>query len=588
MDKYEQVIELAKRRGFLWNSFELYGGTAGFYDYGPLGSTLKRRIEQIWRELYVIQEGFMEIETPTIGIEDVFVASGHVGGFSDPLCECKECEEAFRADHLVEHLADVADALSNAELDELIQNNNIRCPECEGELGPVYEFNLMFKTDIGPGSGRQGYMRPETAQGMFVNFQRLSRYYREKLPFGATQIGKSYRNEISPRQGVIRLREFTQAEAEIFTHPENKTHPDIERFEDTTLNLYSEKAQETKTIEQMTVREAVDRNVIAHEFLAYHVALTNLFLQRVGISPDKLRFRQHKKDEMAHYAIDCWDAEIKTDRFGWIEVVGIADRTDYDLKAHATTSKTELYIYVEYDEPRMIEQTVIKPDMGKLGPLFKGKAKVVSELLKSMDPAQLDRDEIELDLDGEKVMIPSEMVSCAKETTKVSGEKIVPHVIEPSYGIDRIFYCVMEHAFAQEDVGQETVPQDAQQEGEENERIVLKFKEEIAPVQIAVLPLLTRKELIDPAKAIVTKLRGKELMAAYDDSGTIGRRYRRNDEIGTPYSVTIDYQTLEDNTVTIRHRDSMEQVRTNIDQLADIIYELIYRDRTFETAGVKL
>ncbi len=588
MDKYEQVIELAKRRGFLWNSFELYGGTAGFYDYGPLGSTLKRRIEQIWRELYVIQEGFMEIETPTIGIEDVFVASGHLGGFSDPLCECKECEEAFRADHLVEHLVDVADALSNTELDEIIRNNNVRCPECEGELGFVYEFNLMFKTDIGPGSGRRGYMRPETAQGMFVNFQRLSRYYREKLPFGATQIGKSYRNEISPRQGVIRLREFTQAEAEIFTHPENKTHPDIGRFADTKLNLYSEKAQETKTIEQITVREAVDKNVIAHEFLAYHLALTNHFLQRVGISPDKLRFRQHKKDEMAHYAIDCWDAEIETDRFGWIEVVGIADRTDYDLRAHAATSKTELYIYVEYDKPRMIEQTVIKPDMGKLGPLFKGKAKVVADLLKTMDPSQLEKDEIELELDGEQVTIPSEMVSCAKQTTKVSGEKIVPHVIEPSYGIDRIFYCVMEHAFAQEEVGKDADTQDIQQEDEESERIVLKFKEEIAPVQIAVLPLLTRKELIDPAKAIVAKLRGKELMAAYDDSGTIGRRYRRNDEIGTPYSVTIDYQTLEDNTVTIRHRDSMAQVRTDIDQLADVIYELIYRDRTFETAGVKL
>ncbi|MGD9780293.1 MAG: glycine--tRNA ligase, partial [Methanomethylovorans sp.] len=166
MDRYEQVIELAKRRGFLWNSFELYGGTAGFYDYGPLGSTLKRRIEQIWREIYIIQEGFMEIECPTIGIEEVFVASGHVGGFSDPLCECKQCGEAFRADHLIKHIVEEADGLSDEELDKIIAQNSVKCPECGGDLGNAYEFNLMFKTQIGPGNGRKGYLRPETAQGM--------------------------------------------------------------------------------------------------------------------------------------------------------------------------------------------------------------------------------------------------------------------------------------------------------------------------------------------------------------------------------------------------------------------------------------
>ncbi len=581
MDKYEQVIELAKRRGFLWNSFELYGGTAGFYDYGPLGSTLKRRIEQIWRELFVIREGFMEIETPTVGIENVFVASGHVGGFSDPLCECKACGEAFRADHLIDKLVPVADALSNEELDRIISENQVKCPECEGDLGDTYEFNLMFKTQIGPGSGRQGYMRPETAQGMFVDFLRLARFYREKLPFGATQIGKSYRNEISPRQGVIRLREFTQAEAEIFIDPEDKSHPKIGRFADTVLNLYSDAAQEKGEIEKMTIADALEKDIIAHEFLAYQIGLTNLFLQRVGVAPEMLRFRQHKKDEMAHYAMDCWDAEVSTSRFGWVEVVGIADRTDYDLTAHSRVSKTELSIYREYPEPKMVTQFVVKPNMGKLGPLFKGKAKMVAEALKELSREELEKDEIKVKIDSEEVTVPEDAVQFAEETVKVSGENIVPHVVEPSFGIDRIFYTVLEHAF-----DEEAVP--AKEDDEEEARIVMRFRNETAPVQVAVLPLLTRKELIEPARNIESKIREQGLLVSYDDSGTIGRRYRRNDEIGTPYSITIDYDTLEDNTVTIRERDSMKQVRTPVDGIEEVLYELMYKNRDFESAGVAL
>ena len=602
MDKYEKVFELAKRRGFLWNSFELYGGSRGFYDYGPLGSTLKRRIEQTWREFYVIQEGFMEIECPTIGIEDVFIASGHVGGFSDPLCECMNCKEAFRADHLVEHVMSAAGTLSAEDLTRVIKENEVKCPECGGEFGEAYEFNLMFKTTIGPGTGRQGYLRPETAQGMFVDFQRLSRFYRDKLPFGAVQIGKSYRNEIAPRQGVIRLREFTQAECEIFVDPINKKHPNFERFADKELILYSQEAQKKGESFRMTVREAVKAGVIAHEFLGYNIALTNEFLTKVGINPAKLRFRQHLKDEMAHYAIDCWDAEIETDRFGWVEMVGIADRTDYDLKAHARVSKTELYVYVEYDEPRMITRFAINPNMGKLGPAFKGKARAVSDALKQLSEEELSTGEIKVTVDGEELTISPDMVSFAEETVKVSGENVIPHVIEPSYGIDRIFYGVMEHAFDEENVAQkatesglkgaeeagkesEALKDENEAEGEEEARLVMHFSSAVAPVQVAVLPLLTRKELSDPAKEIVVKLREKTLLVNYDDSGTIGRRYRRNDEIGTPYSVTVDYDTLEDGTVTIRDRDSMRQVRTPIKEIENVLYELIYRGRGFESAG---
>ncbi|HLB70821.1 MAG TPA: glycine--tRNA ligase [Candidatus Methanoperedens sp.] len=578
-DKYEKVIELAKRRGFLWNSFELYGGTAGFYDYGPLGAMLKRRVENIWRDIFVINEGYYEIEAPTIGIEDVFIASGHVGGFSDPLTECQKCNEAFRADHLVQDIVNNPDTMSADQLTEVISRNNIKCPECGGRLGNVYEFNLMFKTSIGPGSKRTGYLRPETAQGMFVDFPRLLKFYRDHLPFGATQIGKAYRNEISPRQGVIRLREFTQAEAEIFIDPRDKTHPGFREICDIVLNFYSREDQTRGSIQKMKIKDAVDKSIIAHEFLGYCLALTYQFLVRVGIAPEKLRFRQHMKDEMAHYAADCWDAEILSERFGWVEVVGIADRTDYDLKAHAKQSKTELTVYVPYDAPRKVERSVIKPNMGILGPRFKGKAGRIADVLRSLKPEEILGDTIEITLDGEKIEIEKGAVAFESSVEEVHGENIIPHVIEPSFGIDRITYSLLEHSYFEEE---------AAEEGEDRMRIVLRLPPEAAPVQAAVLPLLAREELIKPAEEIIRKLRKAGILAAYDDSGTIGRRYRRNDEIGTPYSITVDYQTLEDSTVTIRDRDSMKQVRVSISDIADNIHDLVCSGKSFEDAGRKV
>jgi glycyl-tRNA synthetase len=579
-DKYEQVVELAKRRGFLWNSFELYGGTAGFFDYGPLGAMLKRHVENVWRDIFVINEGYYEIEAPTIGIEDIFIASGHVGGFSDPLTECSKCNEAFRADHLVQDVVSNPDTLSADELTDIISNNNIKCPECGGKLGNVYEFNLMFKTSIGPGSKRKGYLRPETAQGMFVDFPRLLKFYRDHLPFGATQIGKAYRNEISPRQGVIRLREFTQAEAEIFIDPRDKTHPRFREVEDILLNLYSQKGQEIGESHETSLKEAVKNGIIAHEFLAYCLATTYKFLIRVGVSPEKLRFRQHMKDEMAHYAADCWDAEILSERFGWIEVVGIADRTDYDLKAHSKQSETELNVYVPYENPKKIERFTVKPNMGILGPRFKGKAGKIANLLKTLKPEELSGEVIELLLDGDKILIEKGAVTFESVIEEVHGETIVPHVIEPSFGIDRITYSLLEHSFYEEETKAE--------EGEDEKRIVLLLPTEVAPVQAAVLPLLTREELIKPANEILMKLRKRGILVAYDDSGTIGRRYRRNDEIGTPYSITIDYQTLEDGTVTIRDRDSMNQVRAGTNDIADNICDLIFGGKSFKDAGKKV
>jgi len=593
MDKYDKVMELAKRRGFLWNSFELYGGAAGFFDYGPLGCTVKRKVENLWREFYVLNEGFMEIEVPTIGVEDIFIASGHVGGFSDPLCECTECGLSFRADHLIEAVGiEGAGALNTEKLDELILAHRILCPECGGKFGKSYEFNLMFQTKIGPGTGRPGYMRPETAQGMFVDFQRLSRFYREKLPFGAVQIGKSYRNEISPRQGVLRLREFTQAECEIFVDPDCKNHPNFSKYKDVELMLYpqAEQGKENGTAIRKKLSDAVSDKTIAHEFLAYFIALTNDFLTKVGISPQDLRFRQHLSDEMAHYAIDCWDAEVKTDRFGWVEVVGIADRTDYDLSAHAGQSKTELSVYVEYPEPMIETQFVVKPDMGKLGPLFKGKAKLVGDALKELSADAISQagDEIKVEIDGETFSVSKNLISFGEESVKISGRTIVPHVIEPSYGIDRITYCVLEHAYDEEELSGSAAADGGEDADSDENRIVMRFKNVSAPYQAAVHPLMGKPELSAAAKKLFNEAVVAGIMTDYDESGTIGKRYRRNDEIGIPYSVTIDFDTLEKNTVTIRDRDSMKQICVSADEFVSVLKHLISGTKKFEECGVLL
>ena len=572
MDKNEKVNELARRRGFLWPAFELYGGAAGFYDYGPLGAPLKRRIEDIWRQFFVISEGFAEIEAPTIGVEGIFQASGHLSGFSDPLTGCKECKEIYRADHLIKHIVEVPDALSNEEIYKCIQENEIGCPECGGELSEVYEFNLMFKTMIGPGNKMAGYLRPETAQGMFINFQRLLRYFRDSLPFAAVQIGKSFRNEISPRQGVIRLREFTQAEAEIFIDPRDKTHPRFDEVKDIKMKFYSQAAQERGEPEEMTFGEAAGRGVIAHQTLAYYIARTYQFLLAVGVAPDKMRFRQHKSDEMAHYAADCWDAEVFLDRLGWIEIVGVADRTDYDLKAHTAQSKVNLSVFVNFDEPIKRQKLVVKPDFKALGPRFKSKAKAVGEALKALGPEELKGDKIRVVVDGETIEIESSLVSCESVEEEVRGEEIIPHVIEPSFGIDRILYTVLDHSYYEDTVDGET-------------RAVLRFHPAVAPIEVAVLPLMDREELVFPAKKIQEELRGLGLRVDYDTSGSIGRRYRRNDEIGTPYEVTVDYETLEQGTVTIRDRDSMLQIRVPLGQVADKLQALLCKGLKFEEAG---
>jgi glycyl-tRNA synthetase len=430
----------------------------------------------------------------------------------------------------------------------------------------VFSFNLMFRTFIGPGSQRTGYLRPETAQGMFVDFTRLLRFYRDHLPFGAVQIGKSYRNEISPRQGMIRLREFTQAEAEIFVHPEEKVHPRFSRYAAYTMPLLTAQQQQAKEPPlTMSMRDAVDRKVIANEYVAYYVALTHEMLVAIGIRPDRLRFRQHLPDELAHYAADCWDAEVHSDRFGWVETVGIADRTDYDLTAHAQHSGTQMTVFVQYDEPKKVRRRRIVPNMSVLGKQYRTKAKAVFEALAKATP---DAGGADIVVDGEKIHIPPNLYEIRDEVIDVRGDEIVPHVIEPSYGIDRMCYAVLEQAYDEDTADGET-------------RTVLRLHPSVAPVQVAVFPLMTRDGLDTIALEITTTLRKNGVLAEYDDSGAIGRRYRRQDEIGTPFAVTVDYDSKEDQTVTIRDRDSMKQVRIAIGSVPETVSALVNGRCTF-------
>ncbi|MDH7509182.1 MAG: glycine--tRNA ligase [Methanomassiliicoccales archaeon] len=548
------ILALCKRRGFIWPAFEIYGGVAGMYDYGPLGIAMKNNIIDIWRKAYTLGEGFIEIDGPTIGPEIVFKASGHVDAFSDSIVSCKQCKESFRADHLAKGLHSNPDSLSNEELSKLLTENEVKCPECGGELTDVEDFNLMFKTTIGPGAGRLGYLRPETAQNIFVNYLQLYRYAREKLPFGAIQIGRGYRNEISPRQGVIRLREFNMMEAELFVDPENKTWPRFDKIKNEKMKLVPNNGEEI----EISVGEAVEKHMIGNATLAYFMYFTQEFLKTVGIDPERLRFRQHLQTEMAHYASDCWDAEVLLS-YGWTEVVGIADRGCWDLSRHIEFSNADLTAFKKYDEPVEIEKEVIKPKYELLGPKFKGKSAKIGKALEETDPSKIKDGKIAIDVDGETITIGSEFFEVIRVKEKVTGKKIVPHVIEPSHGLDRIFYACLEHAYTQKSDGY----------------VVLRLKPAIAPIKVGVFPLMAKDGLDVKAAEIDERIRMSGITSYYDDSGSIGRRYARMDEIGTPWCITVDYQTLKDGTVTIRDRDTTKQVRIHEEKIVQTINSLL-------------
>jgi len=483
----EKVMDISLRRGFVWPSFEIYGGAKGFYDYGPMGALLKRNIEELVRKQYVVEDGCFEVSCPTVTPEDPWVASGHVKSFSDLLVECTKCGEPYRADHLVEEHVDVqTDGMGLAEIQKHIEDAKIVCPKCKGTLSEPYDYNLMFQTYIGPGKNKvTAYLRPETAQTTYLLFKRLYNTGRERLPLGVLQIGHSFRNEISPRQGMLRLREFTQAEVQYFMDPENKDNGRLDEVKDQKVRVWSEELQNAeKDPEEMTIGQVMDKGIIKIPMIGYTLARAWQLFLKIGIDEKRLQLRQHKSDEKAFYSSDTWDIEYKSKDFGRVEMIGISDRTDYDLTAHQNLSKQSM------------------------------------------------------------------------EVSK-DCRKFVPHVVEVAFGIDRPFYCAMESCYVEE-TG-------------EKPREYFKFPKEVAPYRAAVFPLMKKDGIPEKAREVFDKIKDAGYFVQMDISGSIGKRYARADEIGIPFCITVDYDTLEDGTVTIRDRDTMQQKRVKIE---DVVKEI--------------
>ena len=450
----EKIVALCKGRGFVYPGSEIYGGLANSWDYGPLGVEFKNNVKREWWKKFIHESPYnVGLDSAILMNPKVWVASGHVGGFSDPLMDCKDCKARFRADKLIEDATgEIADGWSDEKMIEFINEKNIPCPECgKHNFTDIRKFNLMFKTFQGvtEDSSSEIYLRPETAQGIFVNFKSVQRTSRKKLPFGIGQIGKSFRNEITPGNFIFRIREFEQMELEFFCKPGT----DLEWFK-------------------------------------YWKDYCENFLLSLGIKKENMRLRDHDPEELSHYSNATTDIEYLFP-FGWGELWGIADRTDFDLKKHSEFSGEKM----EYTDPE-------------------------------------------------------------------SGEKYIPYCIEPSLGADRVALAFLVDAYDEEVVDPE----------KNDTRVVMHFHPALAPIKAAVLPL--SKKLSEEAVKVYEKL-ASEFMCEYDESGSIGKRYRRQDEIGTPFCITYDFDSRDDDSVTVRHRDSMEQERVKIEDLTDYIRERI-------------
>ena len=552
-DTRVNVMEIAKRRGFYWKSYEIYGGLGGFYDYGPLGSWLKENIVNLWKQEFVVKDGLLMMDGPNIGPEIMYVASGHAEKFTDYMVKCKKCGHVFRADELLKTYVENPEKLDREGIKKAIREYNVKCPDCGGDLSNPESFHLMFTTRVG--LDKNAFLRPETAQGIFVNFPIMYRLNREKLPLGVAQIGKGFRNEISPRQGLLRLREFNMAEIELFVDPYEE--PELENVGDTMLNLLTRDGEM-----KISAKEAVDRKIMA-PYIAYYMTKIISFLEKLGIDLNRVRFRQHFKEELAHYARDTWDCEILISS-GWIEVIGIADRGDYDLRRHMTYSGRDLTALRRFKEPKKIKIKRLRPRMEILGPMFKKDAGRIAEKIESMEYVE---GELEIELDGKIVKVPEDAYEIRIEEETIGGERFIPHVIEPSFGIDRILYAILEHSYY---------------ERSDSGYKVLKLPPRIAPIKVGVFPLMPKDNLDVEARKLLEKLRTSGIPSYYDESGSIGRRYARADEIGVPFCVTIDYQTLEDSTVTIRDRDSAKQKRVKIENLVTVLRALIEEIESFQ------
>jgi glycyl-tRNA synthetase len=577
-DKFTAINELARRRGFFWQSYEIYGGASGFATYGHLGARVKQNIERKLRELFVYRLGIMEIESPVITPEKVFEASGHVEHFKEPMVECSKCKKRFRADHLLRDIAKIseskAEKMSLAELKETIEKQKILCPECGGTLNEPRLFLTMFKTTIGPYSDAVGYGRPEAAQGIFVEFRRLYEMAREKLPFGAMQIGRALRNEISPRQGLVRLREFTIGDLEFFFDPEEPDCYLLKDVENETLRLLIAKntLEGSEKITEVTVKEALEKGYIKSEWQAVFMALEKKLLVDLGVPAEKQRFIEKHPWERAHYSSETFDQEVLIERWGWLEVNACACRTDYDLKRHSEFSGQDMYVFKEYEKPIEREQIVVKPVMAKLGPAFKKEAARVAEMLSKTDPEEVEKT---LKKNGyfmlDRYRVLPEHVDIKREKTFERGRRFIPYVIEPTFGSDRLFYVAFEYAYRTRD-----------------DRALLSFPRDISPVQVGIYPLMSKDGLTEKALELHKMLLNEGFVAEFDDAGSIGRRYARADEAGTSLGITVDYDTLKDETVTVRDRDTWKQVRSRIVELPELLHKYFRWKINFEELGAPI
>lgn len=581
--------DLLKRRFYIMQSFGIYGGKAGLYDYGPPGCAIKANVEKLWREHFVIEEDMLEISGTNITPDIVLKASGHEEKFSDVMvADVDKPEFCYRADHLIEEF--IEEALKNTlpadkkaryeeilrkvneftldQIESIIKELNIKSPRTGNALSKPYPFNLMFAVQIGPTGDSKGYLRPETAQGIFVNFRNLLEYNGGRVPFACAQFGIGFRNEIAPRGGLLRLREFGMAEIEHFVDPKDKSHPKFESYKDYHVPLYHRELQESGAqAADMKLGEAVEKKIMDNQTLAYFIARTHMFLLRCGADPAGIRFRQHLKNEMAHYSQDCWDAEILTS-YGWVEVVGIADRSAYDLTRHAKFSKKDLVAARKYTQPVEVQVIDAKLQKGIIGKSFKGDGKAIIDYLENMDDETkvavkeaLEKDKsYELNFaEGKTVTITADMVAFEQKTKKVMEEKFVPNVIEPSFGIGRIIYCCWEHTFKMRS----------------KERTYLRLPPKIAPYKCSILTVVIDPRFDPYVNKLVESLKKLGVSNKVDISGQgIGKRYARTDEVGIPFGITIDTDTLANNDVTLREIETTLQVRVPFNEIAELVYNL--------------
>ncbi|EOO02847.1 putative glycyl-trna synthetase protein [Phaeoacremonium minimum UCRPA7] len=631
---------MLRRRMFYTPSFEIYGGVSGLYDYGPPGCALQANIIETWRKHFVLEEDMLEVDCSVLTPHDVLKTSGHVDKFADWMCKDPKNGEILRADHFVEEVLELRlkgdkeargqkfeekeedpkkkkkkhkgieavklddavvkeyeeilaqiDNYNGEQLGQLIKKYELKNPATGVEPSPPVAFNLMFQTSIGPSSNLPGYLRPETAQGQFLNFSKLLEFNTQQMPFASASIGKSYRNEISPRAGLLRVREFLMAEIEHFVDPEGgKHHPRFHEVEDIKLKLLDRHTQLSgkTTITEVSIGDAVKTKLVDNETLGYFLARIHLFLEKLGVDQTKIRFRQHMANEMAHYAADCWDAELLTS-YGWIECVGCADRSAYDLSVHAQKTGAPLIVRERLDQPKVIEEWAVEIEKKKFGPQFKKDGKAVEAAVLATTQEQREKLAKELEEKGSftidvagvkdgKVEVSKDLVSIQWTKRTENTREFTPNVIEPSFGIGRILYSLIEHCYWTR-----------AHEGGDEARGVLSFPPTIAPTKVLIVPLSSNKDFTPVARKLSQKLRSLGVSSRVDDSSaTIGKRYSRNDELGTPLGVTIDFQTIKDGTITLRDRDSTTQVRADEDKIIAAVQSLVDGKKTWKDIETEL